>query len=115
MSGSKWQAHVPNDLDRDLVTFKRENGIDDDAEAARQLWRKGVEQWKTQNETPPAIIKPLTEIGRVGLVAAAVGALMAVGLNSQELITATAACAFVALTAYSGIAGVYLRGDEYGW
>jgi len=117
MSGGKWQAHVPSDLDAQLAQFKREKGLEDNAEAARQLWRKGVEQWeaeKQQPDEPPAVTTALAEVGRVGLVAAAVGALMTVGIGSQEILSATMAFAVVGLVGYSGVAGFHLhnQGDE---
>lgn len=115
MSGSKWQAHVPSDLDAQLVEFKRERGLEDNAEAARQMWRMGVEQWeqeKQQANEPPQWVSAFAEVGRVGLVAAAVGSLMAVGLGNQAVLTATMAFAFVGFVGYSGVAGHHLRGQD---
>jgi len=105
MSGSKWQAQVPSDLDADLVKYKRTRGLDNDAEAARQLLRMGVEQWQDEQQSSSLIERPLLEFGRVGLVAAAVGLLMAVGLQNQQVVQASLAVLFVGVASY-GVVGV---------
>ena len=105
MSGSKWQAQLPSDLDADLVEYKRSRGIDNDAEAARQLLRRGVEQWQAEQQSASLAERPLLEVGRVGVVAAAVGLLMAVGLQNQQVVQASLAVLFVGVAGY-GVVGV---------
>lgn len=105
MSGSKWQAQVPSDLDAELVEYKRERGLENDAEAARQVLRRGVEQWKIEQQSSSLAERPLLEVGRVGVVAAAVGLLMAVGLQNQQVVQASLAVLFVGVAGY-GMVGV---------
>jgi hypothetical protein len=103
MSGSKWQAQVPSDLDSELVEYKRTRGLDNDAEAARQVLRRGVEQWKAEQQPSSLAERPLLEVGRVGVVAAAVGLLMAVGLQNQQVVQASLAVLFVGVVGYATV------------
>jgi hypothetical protein len=105
MSGSKWQAQVPSDLDADLVEYKRERGLDDDAEAVRQLLRMGAGRWKDEQQSSSLAERPLLEVGRVGVVAAAVGALRAGGRPKTQRGPASLAVLFVGVAGY-GVVGV---------
>lgn len=91
MSGSKWSARVPNDLDADLIEYKRTNGIDDQSEAARQVFRKGIEQWREERRqaqqrdrwlTWESLFYRLTELAVVSTVLAL---LLSIGLNDGQL------------------------------
>jgi len=112
MSGSKWQAQVPSDLDAELVEYKRTRGLDNDAEAARQLLRMGVEQWKDEQQSSSLAEQPLLEVGRVGVVAAAVGLLMAVGLQNPQLVQASLAVLFVGVAGYGTVGVKRVREDR---
>ena len=112
MSGSKWQAQLPSDLDADLVEYKRSRGIDNDAEAARQLLRRGVEQWKAEQQSSSLAERPLLEVGRVGVVAAAVGLLMAVGIQNTQLVQASLAVLFVGVVGYAVVGVIRVRRDR---
>ena len=112
MSGSKWQAQVPSDLDSELVEYKRTRGLDNDAEAARQLLRMGVEQWKDEQQSSSLAEQPLLEVGRVGVVAAAVGLLMAVGLQNPQLVQASLAILFVGVVGYATVGFKRVREDR---
>ena len=81
MSGSKWQAQVPSDLDSELIEYKRNRGIENDSEAARQLLRKGVEHWRDEQSTSSRAERPLLEVGRVGVVGYATVAYMGIRGN----------------------------------
>jgi len=105
MSGSIWQAQVPSDLDSELAEYKRERGLDNDSEATRQLLRMGVEQWQDEQQSSSLAERPLLEVGRVGVVAAAVGLLMAVGIQNTQLVQASLAVLFVGVAGY-GVVGV---------
>jgi hypothetical protein len=112
MSGSKWQAQLPSDLDADLVEYKRESGLDNDAEAARQVLRRGVEQWKAEQQSSSLAERPLLEVGRVGVVAAAVGLLMAVGLQNQQVVQASLAVLFVGVVGYAAVGVTRVRRER---
>ena len=112
MSGSKWQAQVPSDLDSELIEYKRNRGIENDAEAARQLLRKGVEHWKDEQQAASRAERPLLEVGRVGVVAASVGLLMAVGLQNPQLVQASLAVLFVGVVGYATVAYMGIRGER---
>jgi hypothetical protein len=112
MSGSKWQAQVPSDLDSELIEYKRNRGIENDAEAARQLLRKGVEEWKDEQQPTSRAERVLLEVGRVGVVAAAVGLLMAVGLQNPQLAPASLAVLFVGVVGYATVEFIGIRGDQ---
>lgn len=103
MSGSKWQARVSSDLDGALCQYKEENGIEQDTEAVKQLLRRGVDDWKAEQNGAGRFEQPLLELGRVGVVAAVVGLLMAVGLQDAVLIRASVATLFAGLAGYSTV------------
>jgi hypothetical protein len=112
MSGSKWQAQVPSDLDADLINYKRSRGIDNDAEAARQLLRMGVDRWKNEQDGAGRLERPLLEVGRVGVVAAAVGLLMALGLQSLQVVQASLAVLFVGVVGYATVGVTRVRRER---
>jgi hypothetical protein len=112
MSGSKWQAQVPSDLDAQLTEYKHNRGIENDAEAARQLLRKGLKHWKDEQQPTSRAERPLLEVGRVGVVAAAVGLLMAIGLQNPQLVQASLAVLFVGVVGYATVAYMGIRGDR---
>jgi hypothetical protein len=95
-----------------LIEYKRNRGIENDAEAARQLLRKGVEEWKNEQEPSSRAERPLLEVGRVGVVAAAVGLLMATGLQNPHLVQASLAVLFVGVVGYATVAYIGIRGDR---
>ena len=112
MSGSKWQAQVPSDLDSELIEYKRTRGLENDAEAARQLLRMGVQHWKDEQQPTSRAERVLLEVGRVGVVAAAVGLLMAVGLKNPQLAPASMAVLFVGVVGYATVEFISIRGER---
>jgi len=93
MSGSKWSARVPNDLDSDLIEYKQKNGIDDQSEAARQVFRKGIEQWREERREERKQERWLTWEGlfyrftELAVVSTVLAILLAIGLNDGQLMT----------------------------
>jgi len=110
MSGSKWQAEVPNELDGAIIEYKRKNGIESNSEATRQLLRKGVERYNS-DQSRSTIIQAFHKIGEIAFIAAAVGILMTIGLSDARVFTATVAFIAIAISSYSIIGLFQVRGD----
>jgi hypothetical protein len=99
-------------LDGALAQYKEERGIEKDTEAVKQLLRRGVDDWKAEQDGAGQFERPLLEVGRVGVVAAAVGLLMAIGLQNPRLVQASLAVLFVGVVGYATVAYKGIRGDQ---
>ena len=99
-------------MDGAIAQYKDERGIEKDTEAVKQLLRRGVDDWKAGQNGVGQFEQPLLEVGRVGVVAAAVGLLMAIGLQNPQLIQASLAVLFVGVVGYATVAYMGIRGDQ---
>jgi len=68
MSKSQVSARCPSNLQRRIERYKKENGLDNTSEAARQLMQRGVDDWEASEPTGEVLCRQATVVSGVTLV-----------------------------------------------
>lgn len=104
---------MPNDLDRRLAQYKRENGIDEQSEALRQVCRRGLEDWEGDQSSPPGK-GVLTRGAELALISGLFAAILGVGLETARLYEIAAGFGAIAVALYCAY-GILARYQTGSW
>jgi hypothetical protein len=113
MAGSRWEARVPSDLDRDLAEYKREQGIEEQSEAVRQVFRRGIKDWREEQQAKQEgrrwslVFYRLTELL---VVSAVLSLLLYLGLNDGQLLSVGGSAALGAVL--TGVGYLFVTNHE---
>lgn len=95
MSKAKYQARVEDSIDDGVQEFKDDRGIDEDAEAVRQLLRRGLE---AAEDNGSATLRVTHLAAVVSFLGAVMAALMAVAFQwDTRLLVMSATFAFASI------------------